>query len=237
MRILVATLALVASCLRAEDTSTVNRAWVSEPVSEQYGKFQTVTIYPCPTDKKLLAAYCEREEAWWGHMRVYKQSGDHVEWAATFPEEYIKERGHYVVSSRWTSLPMVENPVLELIESTHMGNGSLWLMELEGREFRLLLHTSVRGRLWCTDPEFGIPPNGEAKFEGSHLNISYPRSSDGTVSVQLDGKLSITDMEGKKLPPCNFYQVCTWSTAKKVFEAQKPRKNKDAEQDASGNRR
>ncbi|HEX7261799.1 MAG TPA: hypothetical protein VF258_08290, partial [Luteolibacter sp.] len=136
---------LAISGLRAQNTSTTDRDWVAEAISAQYAQFQSVSIYPCPSDKTLLAAYCESEEGWWGHMRVFKQTGDRVEWAATFPEEYVKERGHYVVSSRWTSFPMLENPVLELIESTHMGNGSLWLLELSRRDFRVILHTPVRG--------------------------------------------------------------------------------------------
>ena len=229
MRSIVFILFLVTSGLRAEDVFTNDRDWVGEAISEQYAKFKSVSIYPCPSDKTLLAAYCEYDEAWWGHMRVFKQSGDRVVWAATFPDEYINERGHYIVSSRWKSFPMMENPVLELIESSHMGNGSLWLLELNGREFRVILHTSVRGRFWSTEPEFEIPPNGEAKFEGEHLKIEYLTTEPDTVTVQLTGQLSITDMQGKKQPSCNFYQVCKWNSAKKIFDAQQPRKIKEAE--------
>lgn len=229
MRSLAIILLFAVSRLRAEDASTTNRDWVAEAISAQYAKFKSICVHPCPSDRTLLAAYCEIEEAWWGHMRVFKQSGDRVEWAATFPEEYIKERGHYVISSNWTWFPMMENPVLELIESTHIGNGSLWLLELKGRNFRVILHTPVRGQFWSTEPEFEIPAGGQAMFVGSHLRIEYLRSETDAVTIQLSGQLSITDMQGKKEAACNFHQVCKWNVDRRIFEAQRPRKIKEAE--------
>lgn len=207
----------------AEDTSTTDRDWIGEAISSQYSNFQSVTVYPCPADKSILAVYCEHDHSWWGHMRVFRHSGDKVEWAATFPPEYIEARGHYVVSCRWTSFEMLSNPVLELTESTHRGNGSIWLLELNGKEFRLLLHTRVMGRYWPPEPEFAVPPDGEAIFE-KNLKVEY-RKADGDdhVSVWLTGNVQVTGVAGEELPARGYQQQCTWNSDKRIFEAKTPK--------------
>lgn len=218
------TVILLATCqLGAQDIATTNRDWIAEPISSQYAKFRSFTVYPCFSDKTMVAAYCENEESWWGHLRVFKHDGDKVEWAAVFPQEYIEDRGHYIVSCRWISLNVVTNPVLELIESTHMGNGGLWLFELSGKELRLLLRTPVRGGYWGRVSEFEIPPEGEAKFAGKHLNVDYHKAvGERDVSVFLSGSLLVTDMAGKGLPARVYHQRCTWNHDKRVFDVNPP---------------
>jgi hypothetical protein len=223
MRALALILFLAFAGLRAEDRSMTNRDWVSEPVSAQFSKFQSVTVRTCPSDGSILATYCEREKGWWGHMRVFKQSGDRVEWAAGFPDDYVKARGHYVESARWISCPMIDHPVLELVESTHMGNGSLWLLELVGQEFRLILKAPVLGRCWSDEPEFGIPPEGEARFK--EVRIEYvPENHDENATVKLSGSLEIMDMAGNAKPPCGYEQRCVWNRDKRIFEVRRPHK-------------
>lgn len=227
---------LLASCrLEAQDIATTNRDWISEPISSQYVKFRSFTVYPCPSDKTMVATYCESEESWWGHLRVFKHNGNKVEWAAVFPPKYIEERGHYIVSCHWKSLDVLTSPVLELIESTHMGNGALWLLEVSGKELRLLLCIPVRGDYWGREPEFEIPPEGEARFAGNHLKVDYQRAvGEKDVAVVLTGSLLVTDMEGKKLPARGYRQQCTWNNDKRVFEVQPPKATKPAEQPSPG---
>lgn len=182
-----------------------------------------VTIGRSPGDQHVVAVYSEREPQWWGRLAVYHRSGDAIDWPYAFPKSYEERRGHYVIRFRWISLRQAARPVLEVIESTHMGNGSLRLFEAEGRELRLLLDTVVRGRFWSAPAAFGVPEQGEAHFEGSHLGIEYQSPSDQTVhSILLTGSVRIEDIQGRGLPSRRFAQVCHWDSTQRVFIAQPP---------------
>ncbi len=232
VRQLLATLWLTGGLLvsaSAQDIATTNREWVNQPVSSQFANFQSIALYPHPTDQSILAAYCVNEGKWRGHMRVFKHEGDKIEWAAVFPEEYIEQIGHYVVSCRWKSFSMLKNPVLELVDSTHMGNGALWLLELDGKEFRVLLNTAVKGGYWAPKPEFQVPPEGKASFNGDHLTVNYRKApGEKFETVVLTGSVSITDMSDKELPSKPFYQEFTWDKEKHVFIVHPPTPRKAA---------
>ena len=183
----------------------------------------TVTISRSLGDQHVVAVYSEREPEWWGRLAVYHRSGEAIDWQFAFPKSYEEHRGHYVVRFRWINLRQTARPVLEVIESTHMGNGSLRLFETEGRELRLLLDTVVRGQFWSAPASFGVPEHGEAHFEGSHLSIEYQSPTEQTAdSILLTGSVRIEDIQGRELPSRRFAQTCIWDAAQRVFIAQPP---------------
>ncbi len=219
MRILLAAIA-VTTALAADD-----------PKSEAVPQTLSTIIDSCPTaiftrcleDQQIVAVYCEQEPQWWGRLAVYHRSGDSIDWQFAFPKLYEEHRGHYVVRFRWISLRQTSKPVLEVIESTHMGNGSLRIWEADGRGLRLLLDTVVRGRFWSAPPAFGVPEHGEAHFEGDHLGIEYRRSADQAAdSILLTGSVRIEDIQGRPLPSRRFEQTCLWDSTKRVFVVQTP---------------
>lgn len=213
----------------AQGLETDDRSWIDQPVSAELAKF-SAEKHPYPKDKNLIAVFCQENAIWWGRMRVFKQNGDRVEWAAAFPKKYIEERGGNVVSCKWLSFRMLENPVLELIESTHMGNGSLWLLELEGKEFRVLLNTPVKGGYWQPAPGFDLPREGKARFEGDHLTVEYRQAKEEKYpTVILSGSVSITDMLERDLPSKPYYQECTWNNEKRAFVSRTPSPGKPAQ--------
>ena len=194
-----------------------------QTISTLVDAFPTVTVSRNPADEHIVAVYSEREPQWWGRIAVHHRSGDTIEWTYAFPKSYEESRGHYVVSFRWIGLKQVANPVLEVIESTHKGNGSLRLFETNGRELRLLLDTVVRGRFWSAPASFGVPEDGEAYFEGSHLSIRYVGRPDQTAdSISLTGSVRIEDMRGKALPSRKYAQSCVWDPEKRSFIPQTP---------------
>ena len=220
---IVAALLGVVGRVMAKNTSTKNQDWAGEPFSSQFEKFETVTVVPHPSDKSIVAANCERAKQWWGEIRLFKHLGDKIEWTAVFPKDYLESRGTYVVSCRWVPLAMLKQPALELIESTHMGNGSLWLFELNGKELRSLLHTPVRGYYWQPEAVFGVPREGEARYVGAHLNVEYGKEEGAEFeSVVLTGEVSIQDLTGKELPTKSYEQRCIWDSDKRVFTARPP---------------
>lgn len=199
------------SCLAGDDKATTLLSLIDT--------YPTVTVSHNPTDKNLVAVYCERDPQWWGRLTVFHRDGDQLDWSFNFPKNYEEFRGHYVLRFRWINLKQIESPALELIESTHMGNGSLRLFQLVDRDLILILDATVRGNCWSLPAEFGIPLNGEARFEGEHLNIEYVRNEEQTSdSVVLTGSISIQDITGKELPSRKLMQTCTWSSEEKLFK-------------------
>jgi hypothetical protein len=214
-------LALGASTVFAADAPDATK--VPRTFSEIVDSTPSATFVRCHDHPNTVAVYCEQEPKWWGRLFVYRQSGDAIDWQYSYPASYDKVRGHYVVRFRWITLTQTEKPVLEVIESTHKGNGSLRLWELDGRTLRLLLETTVRGRFWDPPTVFRVPENGEARFEGDHLALDYQRSSGQEFdSIHLSGSIQITDIEGRVMPSRRYEQVCRWDPAKCVFLAQAP---------------
>lgn len=210
--------------LVAEDHVTADRSWWDKPVAGIVAEFPDARLMPCPADEKLVAVYCEKYPQWWGHLRVFRRDGDRVEWGAGYPEEYLEERGHYIVTCRWVTLATVANPVILLVESSHMGNGSLFLMELDGKEFRVLLSVSARGRVWSNDPALELPFEGAALFAGKHPEISFVKEggrADG--AVVLDGGIEIIDQEYEVVGRKHFSQRCVWDEAKRRYSVGVPR--------------
>lgn len=196
---------------------------VPKTVADVIDDAPTVTFALCPDEPQIVAAYSEREPQWWGRLQVFHRKGDSIAWEYAFPADYEEYRGHYVVRFRWVRLKQITKPVLEVIESTHMGNGSLRIWEVEGRKLRLLLDTTVRGRFWSVPEAFGVPVNGEARFEGDHLQVEYRRAAGENANVVgLTGRVAIQDLEERALPSRKFEQICVWDAAKRIFVAQSP---------------
>lgn len=196
---------------------------VPKTISAIIDSAPTITVSRCPGDSQIVAVYSEREPQWWGRLAVYHRSGDSINWPFTFPEAYEEHREHFVVRFRWISLKQTSKPVLEVIGSTHMGNGALRIFEADGRRLRLLLEAKVRGRFWSAPAAFGIPEQAEAHFEGPHLGIEYYCPSDQTVdSILLTGSIRTEDVGGSVLPARKFAQTCVWEPGRRVFIAQPP---------------
>jgi hypothetical protein len=211
MHVKPAALLLMMQCSFAEGDS-------AKTLSELVSSSPRVEFYSHPSDKGIVAAYCERDRQWWGEMTVLHHAEGKVDWEFKFPEMYTEWRGHYVVRCRWVTLEQVKSPVLELIESTHMGNGSVFLFELQGKELRLLLHTKVRGQLFDDLEIFGVPLHGTAYIKGDHLDVEYETSSDKESDVVvLSGTIEIADMEERPRPSRKYEQRCLWDAEKRVF--------------------
>lgn len=215
------TAAFVASTVIAADAPDATK--VPRSFAEIVDSTPSATFVRCHGHPNIVAVYCERDPQWWGQLFVYQRSGDTIDWQYSYPNSYEKLRGHYILRFRWISLKQTQKPVLEVIESTHMGNGSLRVWELDGRTLRLLLETTVRGRFWDPPAVFRVPENGEARFEGDHLAVEYQRPSGQEFdSIHLTGSIHVSDIDGRAMPSCRFEQVCLWDPAKRIFTVQAP---------------
>lgn len=220
MIILVLQTFLVVGCPDAYADET----WMREGLAQQIEKFQRTTFMPHPASKGLIAANCESDLSWWGSVRVFHHEGDQIDWMATFPKDYTQNCGHYVLSCKWRHLEKLSRWVLEVFDSTHMGNGSLWLFELEGHDFRLLLHTNARGR-FLEPPPASVIANGQTRLIEEHLISDYHTpdgASASAESVFLTGTLAILDQEDKEVSRKPYAETWTWDVSKRVFAQPQP---------------
>jgi len=189
--------------------------WLGGGVAAQIPKYAGVTFRPHPASRGVVAANCETEADWWGTLRVFHRTGDHVDWIATLPEEFAKEYGNYLLSCEWRYLPKLRRWVLEVFASTHMGNGDLWLFALEGRELRVLLRAKAAGRVFDLETlrrhGIRVPFEGEARFMERHLKVTYrsPRSSRRQVVV-LSGTIATLNQEGRRIRRKFFMERWVW---------------------------
>lgn len=183
----------------------------------------SVTFHRHPSDEGIVVAYREDEIQWWGRVEMYHHTGDKIDWTFTFPQEYEEWRGHYLVRCRWIQIEQIASPVLELVESTHMGNGSVFLFEITDRSLRLLLREKVRGRCREHLEAFGFPERAEVRFEGEHLSIDYQILGDENAdSVVLTGRIGGEDIGGTTLPTMSYRRVCRWDAQERIFESLAP---------------
>lgn len=194
----------------AGESTDANEPWLREGLSAQIGKFQRITMTPHPEHKGITAANCETDPSWWSTARVLHHTGDKIDWVAAFPKEYTENRGHYIPSCNWRHLQNLDMWMLEIFDSTHMGNGSLWLFALDGHDLRLLLHTEARGRHLKPQQELDIPSIAETRLIEDHLRADYRTSSDNSTkaeSIFLSGTLATFDQEGKELSRTSYTSI------------------------------
>lgn len=211
--------------IAAADEPALNsdEPWLAKGMSAQLDRFQSITFSPHPQQKEIVAADCVNDFDWHSRLRVFHHTGDKVDWIASLPKEYLEGGGNFLLSCRWRHLDHLDAWVLEVFESTHMGNGSLWLLELQKRELRVLLHTSAVGRCWFIPAGIKLPLEGEAKFVGRHLDVKYQVNTEtGVQEVLLSGTLAVVDSEGNQVSSHPYSETWTWEKQSKKFVRRKP---------------
>jgi hypothetical protein len=205
------------------DESASPEAWQREGLSGQIAKFRRVTFTPHPNDPALLAANAEETPSWWGEARVFHHVGDRIDWAARFPAEYLEKRGHYLLSCEWRYLEGLQLWALEIFDSTHLGNGSLWLFALEGRDLRLLLRTVARGEFLRRPAGLIVPEFGTARLVEDHLRAEYRALPGGPgETIVLTGRIAAMDAEGKTLSEEACEESYTWDASQRIFQRNNP---------------
>jgi hypothetical protein len=202
-----------------------DETWLRDGLAPQIAKFKRTTLMPHPEHNGIIAANCETELEWWGRVRVFHHSGDKLDWIATFPQDYTENCGHYVLDCKWHHLEKLDMWVLEIFDSTHMGNGSLWLFTLEGHKFRLLLHTTACGRFLQPPPDLVVPALGSTRLVDYHLTADYRTptgAATGAEAVFLTGTIAAFDQEDKELSTKPYAETWTWDSNKRVFTQLQP---------------
>lgn len=234
MRLIFIALFLGALSLPSPAEDSLQEEWTDRPISAMAKDpyLEGFIDRPSPSNEKLRAVYCEYRKDWSGELRVFKQSGDKVEWAAKLPEDYLAS-GAYILSYRWIELASTKNPTLEILKSTHRGNCRYWILELVGREFRVLLNTKAGGEFPDLPPALAakIHPLGGAIFRGN-LEIAYGRKQDnpefdrfrpkpGPEQITFRGKVILRGPQEQNLSEHPYEEKWIWDANRRVFLKEK----------------
>lgn len=209
----------------AIDESPTGDTWLRERITKQLGKFERTSFVPHPGDAGILAVCCETSLSWWGSVYVLHHTADQVDWVASFPKEYTENHGHYILSSQWRRLERLNLWVLEIFDSTHMGNGSLWLFTLAGHDLRLLLHATARGRHLQPPADFKVSPLTEIQLIEPHLEADYRTLGNATTDVEsvfLTGTLAVQNQDDKELSRIPYAEIWTWDAERRIFTRTPP---------------
>ena len=223
MKAAILVLFLMGASFALADNPFMEDDWLREGLALQIPKFKRATFTPHPERNGIVAVNCETIPSWWGRLRVFHHTADKIDWIAREPASYPENRGHYVLACDWRYLDKLQMWVLEIFESTHMGNGSLWLFALEGHDLRALLHTTARGRFLQPPPDLVVPPLGETHLVEDHLRADYRVPEGGSAeAVFLTGTIAAFDSEGRQQGTKPYAETWTWDATKRVFTRNQP---------------
>ncbi len=181
---------------------------VEQGLAARTARFAATTLVPHPADAGILAINGESEPQWNGRPVVVHRQGDKVDWVAEFPDEYWDLFNSYVVSLRWVQLDGPQVWLLEVVDSSHRGNGSLALFTLEDRKLRMVLHTLA------VDREREGQHDTSQVFKDGQLRATYEGST-----VMLHGLIEMVETEsGKLIASFSMSGIWEWNAAERVFK-------------------
>ena len=177
-----------------------NKALEPEPLSR-------VVVTTVPGRPDLVAAICDYQDEWWGFFGVYQRSWGFVRWQARLQFDIGEQSVHQV---RALELPGFHGPIFEVFGMTHMGNGCLYLCELQGKDLVLLLQTKAvdsHGNFHVTQIQDGILIPEYRDVNG-----------DGVADLILTGTIEEWDNEEDILLACSpCRQVFLWDGRRQKF--------------------
>lgn len=207
----------------AQDTKEDIAQSLQEPLvagrdlGSQLPQYSQTALHRHPFDRQVFAANCESDPGWWGQFCVFHQAGGIIDWVAKAPPLYHEWEGHYIPSLNWWHLDNLDMDVLQVITSTHMGNGLLWIFALEGRELRPLLRAPGCG--FADSPALiaGLP-DGEAKLdEPVEMEFKTPPGGEAET-LQLTFKVVVREPNSDTvLARRTTIQTWLWDSKERIF--------------------
>ncbi len=165
-----------------------------------------------PTDRGVVYAIrYDWERGWWGDWAVLGMDDSRVTWQAEIVFDRLVEidRAEYVpqaqsiYSVRALLLEGQSNPIVEVIDITHMGHGRIFLYILDSEKLYPVLASNVLDR--HVDRTL-IQDGGVLKREYKDLN------ADGFTDVRLSGKGTVyPDDDDKASQTIELEKVYYWS--------------------------
>ncbi|MBS0266932.1 MAG: hypothetical protein JSS02_33705 [Planctomycetes bacterium] len=188
----------------AELARTAVTAWHVQQTPD--APLEQVKVFPVPGRPNFILGICDYERAWWGYFGLFERHQARIVWQAKCEDEPTEQSIH---SLRGLQLSGFEQSVIEVFGMTHMGNGNLYLYELQGHTLRLLLKTRA------VDGHWG---DGEI-FRNSRLEPNYSDlNGDGIADLTLKGEIEEQTENGQKVESLRLCQKAfLWNVESHTF--------------------
>ncbi len=166
-----------------------------------------IETFPVPNSPILCMAICDYEPLWWGFFGLYELKEGYISWQADCdnpPDENSIRNLHAHALTGFIA------PIVEVYGMTHMGNGNLYLYELQNRKLVLLLKTRA------VDDHWG---DGSIFRDGRLLPEYTDLNGDGVTELVLKGEIEEREEKGNQLVssrPCQ--KVFLWNKDRHQFE-------------------
>ena len=174
---------------------------------------QRIEAFPVPNSPNLCVAICDHEPRWWGFFGLYELQDGQVVWQADC-EQAPDEN-----SIRWLQACKLSGfaaPIVEVYGMTHMGNGNLYLYELQNRKLVLLLTTRA------VDDHWG---DGFVFRDGRLVPEYVDLNGDGVTDLMLNGDVEEREEHGNRLVSIHPWQmVFLWDKESHRFEEDRSRR-------------
>ena len=148
-----------------------------------------VEITKCKASQDLFIAILIREEDWWEDIAIVKFSNGKMRWLASFD---TLPSSQSILSAKQISLKGIHNPVFEVFDVTHQGNGYYYLYELKGQNAKLLIQTRGVDRNFENSTEFKHNVDCSIIYKNDQLTPTYKDiNKDGIDDVILKGVVQV----------------------------------------------
>ena len=167
---------------------SVNSQSLRQQLLRQDTTLKDVEIIKCKIDPTLFIALLVTEYNWWESISIVKFQKGQILWTARFD---TLPSSQSILSARQISLKGIPNPLIEVFDETHMGNGFYYLYELRGKTIRLLASTRAVDN--NDDGEIEIIHKSYSRlFKGGQLKPTYiDINKDGHTDIKLTGTIQI----------------------------------------------
>ncbi|MHC4982492.1 MAG: hypothetical protein ACYTF6_04900 [Planctomycetota bacterium] len=167
--------------------------------------YQHVVVSRVESVADWYVAICDWEPQWWGTFDCFEYRDGRIVRHAHGAVEQTEQSIHSVRSYR---LPQLAGPAIEVIATTHMGHGDMYLYELRDGGLKLLVQTFVRDGHEDQD-----------LIRGGNLRRQYEDvNDDGALDLVLTGVVDHYDQWNKaavRSQPCR--KVFLWQADKHGF--------------------
>lgn len=153
-----------------------------------------IELIPFKNSDSLFVAHLVFEPSWWSSFSVGRYIDGKIQWLRI--EDTVK-MANYILSIKEIQLNGFENPIIEVYDSTHMGNGSFYLFEVNKYTLALLVKTRAVDSLMdgathplvCGDRAFSA---SSSLFRDQKLAVEYADvNNDGIDDFTLSGVIDI----------------------------------------------
>ena len=175
-----------------------NSQTLKQTLSKQYPNAEGILISKCKIESKLFIVTIQNQIDWWEIINIVRFSNHKIKWTAKFNNPPTSQTIH---TATQISLPGFKNPLIEIFDVTHNGNGFHYLYELNGRNLIQLVSTIA-----IDDHDDGaIEINHQicSRFikDGGLKPIYKDLNNDGFTDIKLKGTILINCDDFKKEHP------------------------------------